>query len=469
MALEIQAGPQQPLYSELSQRADRVIELSLETILMSPDALDQVEAGLDREQPVLIVQDDTVMYRHGQPVKTDFVSQLRTAGFTVDVLSLGADPVPDGNQVAAVRDSLTDNLTVIALGSGVIADIVKRAVSEFEDDNKTSLHLVIVQTANSVCAFTSSMSVLTIDGVKRTLESRLPDSLVLDTQLLADAPREYTLGGVGDAAVSAVSFADYRLSHLLGLSGWEPLSWALMQFSRNRFLSKDPVLSGKDPKGMEATAVDLSACGYAMTLAGESAPLSGLEHVTSHMLDMAAPMHNRPLGNHGSQCALAGLLSLIAWQVLLDQDALPAIDQQRLDESHAKTHVERIFTPIDGSGDAWRECWNDYSTKIRAWSNNREHIDRFLETWADQRTDLQQFVVDPAHYVEALVAAGHPVRWEKIPDGITEDHARWAFTNAHLMRKRTSVADLLNFTGQWNEQLVDKIFATYRELTKSQK
>jgi glycerol-1-phosphate dehydrogenase [NAD(P)+] len=47
---------------------------------------------------------------------------------------------------------------------------------------------VIVQTANSVNAFSDDMAVLLVRGVKRTLPSRWPDALIVDLQVLADAP-----------------------------------------------------------------------------------------------------------------------------------------------------------------------------------------------------------------------------------------------------------------------------------------
>ena len=48
---------------------------------------------------------------------------------------------------------------------------------------------------------------------------------------------------------------------------------------------------------------------------------------------------------------------------------------------------------------------------------------------------------------------------------IPEDQARWAFSNAHLMRKRLSSADLLHFLGWFDESLTDRVFARLHELT----
>jgi len=365
--------------------------------------------------------------------------------------------------IATVQAKLVPGAVVVALGSGVIADITKHAVYGFEAGGER-LNLIVAQTANSVCAFTSGMAVVTIDGVKRTLESRLPDILVLDTRVLADAPREYSEGGIGDASVSAVAFADYRLSYLLGMTRWEPMAWEVMAFSRSRFLACDEVLADVASIGAGATAIDLSACGFAMTVAGESAPLSGLEHVSSHTLDMVAEVQNRPIGSHGSQCALSSILSLIAWERLLELPELPAFDPAEIDEELWRGKVEAAFGWVDDTGAAWQECWSDFSTKIKAWKDHATGIGGVVGDWASASRGLRAYVTPPATYVAALAAAGHPLRWEDIPTDLTEAAARWAFTNAHLMRKRTSVADVLAFAGLWTEEFIDGVFETYRDL-----
>ena len=52
--------------------------------------------------------------------------------------------------------------------------------------------LVLVPTAASVTAFTSSLAVLLVDGVKRTRPSRFPDAVVCDLETLAAAPPAMT-------------------------------------------------------------------------------------------------------------------------------------------------------------------------------------------------------------------------------------------------------------------------------------
>jgi glycerol-1-phosphate dehydrogenase [NAD(P)+] len=353
------------------------------------------------------------------------------------------------------------------VGSGTIVDITKHAVLAVEQDEPSSdIVLTAVQTANSVCAFTSGLTVLTSDGVKRTVPSRLVDRLLLDTTLLAQAPREYTNGGIGDAAVSASSIADYRLAHLLGQGRWEPLAWDVVEPGRELFLGGAPAWADPGAAGAERLGLDLAACGLAMTFAGESAPLSGLEHVTSHMLDMAAEHRGRPVGNHGSQCGLATALVLIAFEVLLDEVDLQSVDldDRAVDRDAEEMSVRTAFEHLDADGAAWRECWSDYSTKLDAWRAGASTIRDFQASWPAHRDDLRRYLVPAREYMRALAAAGHPLSWSDVPPGIGEDEARWAFENARLMRKRVSVADVLYFAGVWSTSFVDRIFDRFHEI-----
>lgn len=44
--------------------------------------------------------------------------------------------------------------------------------------------------------------------------------------------------------------------------------------------------------------------------------------------------------------------------------------------------------------------------------------------------------------------------------------AAWAFASARLMRKRTTVSDVLAFSGRWTEEFLQHIFDVFETLTK---
>jgi phosphoglycolate/pyridoxal phosphate phosphatase family enzyme len=474
MTHAIQLNPKnlKGFYDDVSRASETDRTLTLSSIRVGETVLDEVAdfviAGSNIKR-VLLVQDETPITRNGVEVKPLVAEKLRAAGLEVEVFVLH-DPVElhtTNVHIAEVGKRLQAGIAVLALGSGTVTDISKHAVFEFETAHPDAhLPLAVIQTANSVCAFTSGFAVVTTDGVKRTIPSRLPNRLMLDTTLLAQAPRKYTLGGVGDAAVSASSIADYRLTNMLGLSRFEPVSWRVLESDRDKFLRQDPIFADAGEAGAANLSLDLVLCGFSMTFAGESAPLSGLEHVTSHMLDMCANFYGRSVGNHGCQCGLATALSLIAFERLLNKVDLLAVDLDSVfpNRDAEREAVRKAFGHLDSTGAIWQECWADYSKKLDAWAANRTAITTFVAKWNEYREELRSYLTTPKTYLSALAATGHPLYFEDVPPGIAEAQARWAFSYARMMRKRLSVADVLYFFGFWNDEFVDSVFTQFHDL-----
>jgi glycerol-1-phosphate dehydrogenase [NAD(P)+] len=385
------------------------------------------------------------------------------------VLELG-DPnghmASDFAEVARVRRHLGGGRPVVALGSGKLCDVTKHACHLHDREHGGRVPLVVVQTANSVIAFGSGMATITKDGVKRTWPSRLPDALVLDGRVLRDAPHGLTLGGIGDLAVVAVSFGDWRLGAELGLSSYTPASFEVLADVREQLFAPGPAAYAERTLEGAATLAKLAALGgFAMTLADQSSPMSGYEHVVSHLLDMAARPSGRAVASHGCQCGVSTVVCAVAWRRLL-QDLEPDrvdLDACYPDPAELQRRVRATFDPLDPSAAMADECWSSYQGKLEAWRAARPRFEAFLAGWPGHRARLAGLVQPPEAVVECLARAGHPLRYEDL--GVPEDQARWAFHHGHLMRGRFSSADLLNYLGWLDAAFVDEVFADYRRLT----
>jgi glycerol-1-phosphate dehydrogenase [NAD(P)+] len=452
-------------------------ELDLRTVEAGPDALHALPAILRELLPagsrtVLVTQDRRPFTRDGQSLKPLVANLLAAAGLQVEVLELGdrhGHMESDFAEVDQVRRRLGPDLAVLALGSGKLCDVTKHACHLREREHGQRIPLLVLQTANSVIAFGSGMATITKDGVKRTWPSRLPDALALDARTLRDAPHDYTLGGIGDLAVIAVSFGDWYLGAELGLAAYTPASLDILADVREQLFSPEraAVLGARSLDGAELLAKLAVLGGFAMTLAGQSSPMSGYEHVVSHMLDMAAKPSGRPVRSHGCQCGVSTIVCAIAWRRLLD-DLHP--QTARLDTCFPppdalEPRVRATFDALDPSGAMAEECWTSYRRKLVDWQAARPRVEAFLEDWPRRRASLAALVHPPETVVQSLAAANHPLRYEAL--GIPEAQARWAFQHGHLMRGRFSSADLLHFLGRLDDSFVDEVFAEYRGLTAS--
>jgi glycerol-1-phosphate dehydrogenase [NAD(P)+] len=445
----------------------------LRTVEAGPDALDALPALLAGLAPgasrVLVTQDRRPFTRDGASLKPLVAERLREHGLEVEVLELGdrhGHMESDFAEVDQVRRHLGQGRAVVALGSGKLCDVTKHACHLHTQEHGERVPLVVVQTANSVIAFGSGMATITKDGVKRTWPSRLPDALVLDGRVLRDAPAGSALGGIGDLVVIAVSFGDWRLAAELGLSSYTAASFGVLGDVRDQLFSPGPAAYAERSLEGAGTLAKLAVLGgFAMTLAGQSSPMSGYEHVVSHMLDMAARPSGRDLASHGCQCGVSTIVCAVAWRRLLDglRPELVDLDACQPDAGDLQRRVRAVFDPLDPSGAMAAECWGSYRGKLAAWRDARPRLEAFLGGWEGQRARLAELLQPPEAVVQSLARAGHPLRYEEL--GVPEEQARWAFRHGHLMRGRFSSADLLNYLGWLDEAFVDEVFAEYRRLT----
>jgi glycerol-1-phosphate dehydrogenase [NAD(P)+] len=273
-----------------------------------------------------------------------------------------------------------------------------------------------------------------------------------------------TAGGVGDMLAVFVSFPDWYLAHRLGMDS------TYSELAKNLVGPLDELLlahaEGIRRGRMESVAVlakIIALGGLAMSLSHATTPMSGFEHVMSHVLDLQAEIDHAPLTVHGSQVALATLAGLEMYRRFLP-DFRPAsvkLDDCYPDVDVMQARIETSFAAIDPSGRAGAECWSDYRQKLEKWHAHRKDFESLLKDWDSIRSRLAEETRPPEVVSQILEAVDAPIRWSQLEPPIDEKQARFAFLHASLMRKRLTLGDLLIFSGWDRESLWKEIWARY--------
>jgi glycerol-1-phosphate dehydrogenase [NAD(P)+] len=438
-------------------------EVRLQEMIFERDALLRLPALLRRfdngaARPTLVVADATPMRRGADDLKPLLVSLLRQAERPTELFTLTPDHGGEVHttmaQIAALQARLAPEMAVVAVGSGSVADIAKHACFQFERARGCRIPLALYQTANSVSAFTSNMAPVFMDGVKRTIPSRYPDALVCDLETLRGAPYAMTAAGVGDLLAAFVSLPDWYLAHRLGLDpSYNTFPQTLLGPLDDILLSAAPSISSRTLEGMATLAKLIALGGLAMSLVGATTPLSGFEHVISHVLDLLAEHSGRPLAHHGAQVAIASRAAALSYQRLFTAFDPQALDMASCypDETAMQRQVEQAFLAVDPSGKAGAECWADYRIKLSAWRAHKPEFTAFLGAWPEIRRELQQLARPPEQIAAIMRAVGLPQMLATLTPPIPLEDARFAFLHAALMRRRFTIGDLLLFIG-WDRE-----------------
>jgi glycerol-1-phosphate dehydrogenase [NAD(P)+] len=454
---------------ELADPEGRLAPIGMERIEISPDALSLLPevvaefARGDREAPsVVLAMDATPMRRNDGDPKAE-AEHLLAGRFEVRraVLGEGRDQLhADEEALAEAKSAVRGADCVVAVGSGTVTDVCKEATAR-----TGAPPLVVVQTAASVNAFSDDVSVLLRSGTKRTVPSRWPDALLVDLATLADAPPAMNLAGFGDIISMWTAPADWYLASAVGMdASYHPAPVEMLYRQGRELLDDAAALRRRDPRALDRLARVLTLSGITLGIAGKTAPLSGTEHLVSHLIDMSAEQSGRPSALHGAQVAVASIPVAAAWEVFLAEFDPSAVDLDRLfpEEPALEPVVRGAFAGIDPSGRVGEECWSDYAKKLDLWRRSRERVERFFEEWPEHRARMREMVLPPERLGGALRDAGAPVRFGELDPPVAPEVARWALANCHRMRNRFTLADLLFFADLWDDAFVERILERAR-------
>ena len=159
---------------------------------------------------------------------------------------------------------------ILAVGSGVLNDIGKVMA------HAIGTRSAVVGTAPSMDGYASNSSSMEVDHVKVSLYNHAPAGILLDTDVLAQAPMRMLWAGLGDMAAKYVALCEWRISNLVTGEFYCENIAALMRAAVSRVADAAPGIPSRDPDAVQAIAEGLVIAGIAMAYARISRPASGL-------------------------------------------------------------------------------------------------------------------------------------------------------------------------------------------------
>src|SRR5688572_25599804 len=226
------------------------------------------------------------------------------------------------------------------------------------------------------------------------------------------------------------------------------------------YLEYAPLVAHATPEGLAFLVRQVLLAGLAQSIVRISTPLSGTEHVVSHVLDMGSVAWGRPPALHGAQVGVATPLAARAYELLQERfdpgrprPAPPAAEM-------AEATIRAAFGPLDPTGRMAAECWRDYRRKLALWTDSGPRFDAVRERWDEAVSPRLRELVRPSATIrEILRRADHPLTFGELDPPISDAQARFALANAHLIRERFVIGDLLWWLGLSGASLADDLLA----------
>ncbi|MCS0638018.1 iron-containing alcohol dehydrogenase family protein [Streptomyces sp. LP05-1] len=211
--------------------------------------------------------------------------------------------VADGTIDSAVR--LADAIrgkrydAVVGLGGGKIIDVTKYAAA------RVGLPMVAVATNLSHDGICSPISTLDNDNGRGSYGVPSPIAIVIDLDVIREAPPRFVRSGIGDAVSNISAIADWELSHRETGEQMDGLA-AAMARSAGESVLRHPGTAGDD-EFLIVLAEALVLGGIAMSISGDSRPSSGACHEISHAFDL---LHPDRCALHGEQVGLGAAFAM---------------------------------------------------------------------------------------------------------------------------------------------------------------
>lgn len=246
--------------------------------------------------------------------KAQVLAEIEKAGAAAACFCFPQSPLPNEEGVgAALMNCPLDCDGVCVLGSGVLNDIGKMIAAH------RCAPYFLVATAPSMDGFASATSSMAVGGLKKSLDSKAAEVVIGDAALLATAPKEMVLAGIGDMLAKYTALCEWHLSHKINGEYYCPRVAELIRVALQACVDhSDAALQG-DEEAICCIFEGLVLGGIGMKLAGCSRPASGTEHYISHVLDMRNEAFGTPALSHGIQCGAATLIVVRLFERLLQE------------------------------------------------------------------------------------------------------------------------------------------------------
>ena len=250
--------------------------------------------------------------------------------------------------------------------------------------------------------------------------------------MLAEAPAELTLAGLGDLISKPYCGCDWKIASLVKGEYHCDVPDKLLSVPFGQALDVFPWLANRDLDAITELFRLLLVSGLSMAISGTSSPASGAEHLLSHYWDMVRLRDGESLNLHGAQVGVGSMVIDRLYSEIYDFDFQDASFVQGPGVEAARRDVEQQFGTLASA------VWPQWEAKLAA----RSELDlgRLRERQSLIKGEIERTLAVGRMVRSVLTAAGAPPRAEQI--GVTPLELDAAIRQGRKIRDRYTALDV---------------------------
>ncbi len=320
---------------------------------------------------------------------------------------------------------------IICIGSGSLIDLCKYS------SNKLNNKLLIFCSSLSAASTTSTVS-LTINGLKTSIKSKIPESIIIDLENLRKTPMKLIRSSLGDVLCRSTCQVDWLISNILIKSHYDETPFELQYEDEINLLKKSKLL--------ETGNIDLLATlsrmtllnGIAAIIIGSTHAGSMGEHMISHYIDMFMG-ENHPNTLHGEQVGVATIKMSEIQNYFIYKDAPFQFKELKINKDLFLKKFPNNFA----------DSFYKNFCKKKLDADEIKHINKkLLNEWKDLSSQLKKYAIKTNLIRESLKNINAYINNTDL--NISNDFYNSAIENSFLTRDRFSFLDIMNHTNTFN-------------------
>ncbi len=340
---------------------------------------------------------------------------------------------------------------LLGVGSGVVNDTCKVLA------HAIGVPSAIVGTAPSMDGYASNSSSMEVNHVKVSLYNHAPVGILLDSEILAQAPMRMLWAGLGDMVAKYIAVCEWRISHIVTGEFYCESIAQMMRSALKKIVDASDGITKRDPDAIQSIAEGLVVAGMAMAYAEISRPASGLEHYFSHMWEMMALERGVPYDLHGIQVGVGTVLSMKLYR---------KIRRIQPDRAKAEAHM-KAFSRADWEAQV-RRIFGKTADEIIAIEDkthkndparHAKRLDNLVNHWDEILKIIDEELPDYDALYQTMAKTGMPMRPSEID--VPMDDVVDAFIGARDIRDKYLSCSFL-----WDLGLTDEFAEYLREVAE---